>query len=225
MGVFAVAPWLINPETNKSQRRTVEDWTWRFLLMGSVAMGVFSLYLMYIMVFEIQAFCLYCVASAICALALLGLTLVGQDWEDLGQVFFTGVIVAFITFVGSLALYAPIHSPTAETQTSSGYAITTTSTPDSIALARHLRESGIIMYGAFWCNFCQQQKQLFGREAADELAYIECDENGANPDPAACQAAGIRSYPSWEINGELQMGLIPLEELADLSGYTGSRDF
>ncbi|MFO8041291.1 MAG: vitamin K epoxide reductase family protein [Sodalinema sp.] len=225
MGVFAVAPWLINPETKKSQRRTVEDWTWRFLLIGSVAMGVFSAYLMYIMVFEIQSFCLYCLASAICALALLGLTLAGQHWEDIGQVIFTGIIVAFITFVGSLAIYSPIHSPTAETETSSGYAISTTSTPDSIALAQHLRERGIKMYGAFWCDFCQRQKELFGREAAEELDYVECDENGVNPNPAACQAAGIQSYPSWEIDGELQRGLIPLNELADLSGYTGSRDF
>ncbi|MCC5898334.1 MAG: vitamin K epoxide reductase family protein [Phormidium sp. BM_Day4_Bin.17] len=225
MGVFAVAPWLINPETHKSQRRTVEDWTWRFLLMGSVAMGVFSLYLMYIMVFEIQAFCLYCVASAICALALLGLTLVGQDWDDIGQIFFTGIIVAFVTFVGSLAIYSPIHSPAAETETSSGYAITTTSTPDSIALAEHLSDSGAIMYGAFWCDFCLRQKQLFGREAAEKLNYIECDANGVNPDPAACQAAGIQSYPSWRIDGQVQAGMISLEELADLSGYTGSRDF
>jgi len=41
----------------------------------------------------------------------------------------------------------------------------------------------------------------------------------------ACKAAGITSYPTWEINGELIQGTKVLSELADLSGYEGSTEF
>lgn len=223
MAVFAVGPWLINAETQKDLRRTAEQWTWTFLLIGSVAMAFFSGYLMYVMVAEIQALCLYCIGSAVCSVILLGLTLAGKEWEDPGQVFFIGIIVAFATIVGSLAVYAPIHSPKAETE--SGYAITTTSAPANVALAEHLTETGAKMYGAFWCSHCRDQKQLFGRDAVNALTYVECDPAGTNPQPQVCQTAGIQSYPTWEINGELYQGTRSLDELADLSEYTGSRDF
>lgn len=223
MAAFAVGPWLVNADTQKDLRRTAEDWTWTFLLIGSVAMACFSGYLMYVMVFEIQALCLYCIGSAVCAVALLGLTLAGKAWDDLGQVFFTGIIVAFITIVGSLAVYSPIHSPRAETD--SGYAVTTVSNPANVALAEHLTDTGAKMYGAFWCGHCRDQKQLFGREAANAMTYVECDPNGTNPQPGVCQAAGIESYPTWEIDGQLYQGTRSLQELAELSGYTGDREF
>ncbi|MGC9505155.1 vitamin K epoxide reductase family protein [Baaleninema sp.] len=223
MGTFAVLPWLANPETKKTLRNTLENWTWLFLLIGSTSMAVFSGYLMYIMTTEIQSLCLYCIGSAVCAIALFALTLIGRDWDDLGQLLFIGIIVAFITLVGSLAIYAPIHSPKAETE--SGYTVTTTSAEDNIALAQHLDETGAKMYGAFWCSHCLEQKQFFGKQAADEMPYIECDANGTNPQPEVCQAAGIQSYPTWEINGQLYPGTRTLNELAELSGYTGSRNF
>jgi hypothetical protein len=57
------------------------------------------------------------------------------------------------------------------------------------------------------------------------MTYVECDPAGTNPQPQVCQTAGIQSYPTWEINGEFYQGTRSLDELADLSGYTGSRDF
>ena len=38
-------------------------------------------------------------------------------------------------------------------------------------------------------------------------------------------ARGLEGFPSWEINGELDSGVKPLEVLADLSGYQGDREF
>ncbi len=223
MGTMAVAPWLINPDSHKELRRKAEYWTWLFLFMGAVSMMVFSSYLMYIMAFEIQSLCVYCIASAVCSLALFLLTILGHAWEDIGQLVFTGLIVGMITIIGTLAIYAPLNNPQAGTQNT--YNITTASNPANITLAEHLTQVGAKMYGAFWCDHCRTQKQLFGQEAVAQLTYIECDPNGRNPQPELCQAANIQGYPTWEINGQLYSGVQRLEQLAQLSGYTGSRNF
>jgi uncharacterized membrane protein/glutaredoxin len=86
------------------------------------------------------------------------------------------------------------------------------------ALAAHLRDSGAVFYGAYWCSHCQAQKQMFGAAAA-QLPYMECDPRGTNPQPAACQAAGVRAFPTWIINGQKVEGEVQPAELARLSGF------
>jgi hypothetical protein len=54
---------------------------------------------------------------------------------------------------------------------------------------------------------------------------VECDPQGKNPRPNLCQAAGIQSFPTWEIKGKQYQGEKTLAELADLSGYQGDRKF
>jgi thiol-disulfide isomerase/thioredoxin len=88
------------------------------------------------------------------------------------------------------------------------------------ALADHLRESGAVFYGAYWCPHCQAQKQMFGK-AASTLPYVECDPRGTNPQPDACQAAGVRAYPTWVIGGQKLEGEVSPTELARLSGFGG----
>ncbi|MGK7902453.1 MAG: vitamin K epoxide reductase family protein [Hormoscilla sp.] len=223
MAGMAVSPWLLNPDSQKELRSQLENWTWLLMFAGGTSMALFSGYLMYVMAFEIKSLCLYCIFSAVCSVSLAILAFIGRDWKDIGQVFFIGVIVGMITLVGTLAVYAPINNPRAEQ--GGGYAITTTSTPAKIALAKHLKAAGFKMYGAFWCSHCQDQKTLFGKEAAAELNYIECDPNGKNPQMALCRTAGVPSYPTWEVKGQLYPGVQGLEQLAELSGYTGDRNF
>lgn len=223
MAGMAVAPWLVNPDSNKSLRSQLENLTWLGLFAGSTAMMIFSAYLMQVMAVEIQSTCLYCIGSAICSLALFLVTVLGRDWEDIGQLFFLGIVVGMITLVGTLAVYAPINSP--RTEQGIGYEITTTSSPANIALAKHLTEVGAKMYGAYWCGHCQDQKQLFGKEAVQELNYIECDPKGKNPQPNLCQSAKIKGYPTWEVNGQFYQGVQSLDQLAQLSGYSGPRNF
>lgn len=86
------------------------------------------------------------------------------------------------------------------------------------ALATHLRASGAVFYGAYWCSHCRAQKEMFGPAAA-QLPYVECDARGADAQPAACQAAGVRAYPTWVINGQKIEGEVPVTELARLSGF------
>lgn len=223
MGTMAVAPWLINPETQKGRRTQVEEWTWLLLFAGGTAMMVFSSYLMYIMAFKIQSFCLYCVVSALSSLTLFILTIVGRELEDIGQLVMTALVVGMVTIIAALAVYAPLNNPVADEGT--GYNITTASAPANIALAEHLTQIDAKMYGAYWCTHCQDQKQLFGKEAVSKLPYIECDSSGKNPQPELCQAANIQGYPTWEIKGEQYSGVRQLEDLARLSEYKGSQNF
>lgn len=96
-------------------------------------------------------------------------------------------------------------------------------TPEQ-SLANYLTQIGARMYGAYWCPYCMRQIALFG-EAFDTINYVECDARGENAQPQLCIDAGIEGFPTWDINGELYPGLRSLEELAELSGYTGSTDF
>jgi hypothetical protein len=38
------------------------------------------------------------------------------------------------------------------------------SSPEQIALAQHLGETGARFYGAYWCRYCDKQRQMFGAE-------------------------------------------------------------
>jgi uncharacterized membrane protein/glutaredoxin len=237
MVLFALAPLAISPEKNKPLRANLENWTWLLLFAGSTAMLVFSGYLMYIMfskfvaAYGAQGLCYYCLASALFAATLFVLTLLGRAWEDAGQLFFTGIIVAMVTIVGALGVYANVGSTTAasaDTANQSGQAappITTTSGPAEIALAKYLTSIGAKMYGAYWCPHCHDQKDLFGKEAFQQVTYVECDPAGVNAQPNICKAKNIEGYPTWEIKGQMYSGTKKLQELADLSGYTGPRDF
>ncbi len=104
-------------------------------------------------------------------------------------------------------------------------AVTTTSTPSSIALAKHLRSTGAVKYSAYWCPHCHDQNQLFGKQAAAELKNIECAADGEDSQTELCKSKEITGFPSWEINGSIESGVRTLEELAEASGYSGRRDF
>ncbi|MEM9273504.1 MAG: vitamin K epoxide reductase family protein [Cyanobacteria bacterium P01_F01_bin.143] len=242
MAAFALIPLLVNPEQKKTLRKNLENITWLLLLAGSTAMAVFSGYLMYLLAFKIQTLCFYCIGSALFALSMFILTIIGRDWEDIGQIFFTGAIVAMVTLVGALGVYASVNNPIVEVpdadgliaiarpQTSpeppKGWDITTISGESEIELAEYLTAIGAKKYGAFWCPHCYEQKQLFGEKAFDEIDYIECaDFNDSRAQSDACKAAGITSYPTWEINGEFYQGTKVLSELAELSGYEGATEF
>lgn len=94
-----------------------------------------------------------------------------------------------------------------------------------MALAQHLSNKGAKMYGAYWCGYCKKQKELFGEQALSKINYIECDARGKNPQVNLCRNAKITGFPTWEINGKMYPGMRSLNDLATLSGYSGSRNF
>ncbi|NHC35969.1 vitamin K epoxide reductase family protein [Scytonema millei] len=231
MALFAISPLLV-PQSNQQLRSQLQSWTGLLLFAGGTAMTVFSGYLMYLLAFKIQAVCIYCVGSAILSTSLLSLAIVGRNWQDIGQLLFTGFIVATLVLVGTLAIYANANNPALSNSNTSTeqlsrqeYAITTTSGQAEIALAQHLKQIGAVFYGASWCPHCHDQKQLFGKEAAQEIPYVECDPKGINSQTERCQAAGVRGFPTWVINDRTVMGTQSLSALAKLSGYRGGHNF
>ncbi|NJR52172.1 MAG: vitamin K epoxide reductase family protein [Leptolyngbyaceae cyanobacterium CSU_1_3] len=239
VAAFALVPLAVNSEANKSLRTNLENWTWLLLFAGSTAMLLFSGYLMYVMAFELKTICYYCIASAIFAAALFGLTLVGQEWQDVGQLFLVGIVVGMVTLISTLAIYAPKAANAGEYAIASGsgqvfFTVKDTSGEAEIQLAQHLKKTGAKMYSAYWCPHCYEQKKLFGVEALGDLPSVECAADGKNSQTALCQEIAPKveketgrgfGFPTWEINGKFYAGQQPLEELAKASGYNGPRNF
>lgn len=117
-----------------------QRWLATFLL---AVVGVsFSAYLTYLELFEIGSVCSYCLVSAVIAVALFGALLAGRSSVPgrrsavrLGRLATLGTITAVATVLIGAGYYAA-ESPSAAT--------------GQEALARHLADSGAVMYGAYW---------------------------------------------------------------------------
>ncbi|XP_077220465.1 thiol-disulfide oxidoreductase LTO1-like isoform X2 [Tasmannia lanceolata] len=100
--------------------------------------------------------------------------------------------------------------------------ITMQSSPLALSLAKHLQSIGAKMYGAFWCSHCLEQKQMFGREAAEIVDYIECFPTGVGRGrkiAEACKDVGIEGFPTWVIKGKVLSGEQTFSELIEASGF------
>ena len=223
--LMALLPLLPGLQENKSD---LSRRTWWGLFTVSLGMAVFSGVLLGVMLLKIQAFCFFCVLSAALSLALFVLSIVGGGWDDLGQLAFRGVLLALAVLLGGL-IWASVVDPNRPEAVASGSGVaplvTTESTPASIALAEHLTSSGAVMYSAYWCPHCHEQKELFGKQASDQLKVVECAPDGENNQADLCRSKGLEGFPSWEINGSIDSGVKGLDTLAELSGYKGGIDF
>lgn len=85
-------------------------------------------------------------------------------------------------------------------------------------LAKFMSEKGMVMFGAYWCPHCQDQKKLFG-DAFKYVDYVECDEKGPNANPDECVANGIEGYPTWVYQGQQYGGYKSFSELAKIVGF------
>ena len=227
MLILAVAPLLLKGEEKIEQRTKLEGWTWPLLFVGATGMMVFSGFLMYVLATDIKAVCPYCIASALMSTAMFFLVLLGRRWVDRGQLLFSGVIIAVVALVSTFGVYAANgqFGPTAA-DGSTGPAITSQSGEAEVALANHLTDIGAKMYGAYWCPHCHDQKQLFGKEAASKIPYVECAEDGVNSQTEVCRSVPeVQGYPTWEVNGQFYSGSQSLAELAAASDYKGSTSF
>ena len=97
--------------------------------------------------------------------------------------------------------------------------VTKESTKESIALAKFLKNNGVVKYSAYWCPNCLDQSELFGKEAYKELNVVECARDGKNSQTQLCIDKKIEGFPSWEINGKIIIGVQTLKELSELTGF------
>ena len=91
--------------------------------------------------------------------------------------------------------------------------------PRVAALVDHLADTGARYYGASWCGSCARQTRMFGA-SAPRLPYVECSPGGrGGPMARECSAAGVTSYPTWQVNGALYEGIQTPADLERLSGF------
>lgn len=75
------------------------------------------------------------------------------------------------------------------------------------SFAKCLTEKGAVMYGAMsWCKYTQGQKAMFGK-SFKYINYHEFDE-----------LPGIKTTPTWVINGEWHENVQSFERLSALTG-------
>ncbi len=84
--------------------------------------------------------------------------------------------------------------------------------------AQCLKDKGVVFYGAFWCQHCQNQKALFGT-AVGKLPYVECSTPDTSGRTAVCVEKEVKSYPTWVFSdGSRESGELSLEHLAEKTG-------
>ncbi|KGG16837.1 MULTISPECIES: vitamin K epoxide reductase family protein [unclassified Prochlorococcus] len=223
--LLATIPFLPWISTSKLEV-TRKAWWGLFLISNSMA--IFSFILMGIMIIKIKAFCFFCILSAVISSFIFILTIIGGGWEDRRELFFRGLIVTIVILLGGLIWTSSVDPSKAQSPIlNQGEApiINNKSSKSSIQLAQYLNKKNIILYKAYWCSHCHDQMEMFGNEASDNLKSVECAIDGVNSKTDLCKRKGIEAFPSWEINGEIQSGVKSLDELANISGYNGPRDF
>lgn len=79
--------------------------------------------------------------------------------------------------------------------------------------AQCLSGKNVVMYGAYWCPHCQNEKAAFG-DSFGFVDYVECTAR-----PNDCIAAGIKGYPTWIFSdGRRLEGEQGIEKLSKESG-------
>ena len=202
---------------------------WWILYLISCASSVFSCLLISIMIIKIQSFCFFCLLSAILSFSIFILTIIGARFDNRETMLYRGLIVAFAVLLGGLIWSNQIDPAKANeiniSNEKTSPEITTISSIPKVNFAKFLKDKNINMYSAYWCPHCNDQKQLFGKEAAKELNIIECAKDGKNNNYNLCQEKGIEGFPSWEINNKIYSGTRSLSELAEMTGYKGDLNF
>ena len=202
---------------------------WWVLYLVSCGSSAFSFLLINIMFFKIEAFCIFCILSAILSFSIFILTIIGARFDNRETMLYRGITIAFLVILGGL-IWSNQVDPSKASQIinppeNSSPLITTSSSPQKIDFAKFLNENQIIMYSAYWCPHCHDQKQLFGKKAVKELTIIECAKDGINNQYKLCEQKGIEGFPSWEINNKIYSGTRDLKELANMSNYKGDTNF
>ena len=194
-------------------RRADRQWSlaWTVAVVGVC----YSVYLTAVSLTMLQSACPYCLTSLALMTSILAVVIAQRPaemaqrswlWLAAGRV----AAVALVILVVHGNNIKAVEEPTGPED------------PEIRALAEHLKDKGVLFYGASWCPHCQEQKRLFGASAS-RLPYIECNLAGPNaPQASACTQAGVSTYPTWIIKGRATVGqVLSLAELADASGFPG----
>lgn len=191
------------------------DSRWKWTVALALFGLVYSAYLTTISLTQLEATCPYCLTS-LGLLAVIFVIAVVQTPRDNRRLSWKPWLATAL--VGTVVLVAGVHYTF---YSGSPLSASTNEDPWVRGLAEHLDQVGAKFYGAFWCPHCEDQKEMFGA-SANRLPYVECSPSGRRgPQSTQCTAAGIRSYPTWIINGRRYPGVLTPSALAEYSAYTG----
>lgn len=94
-----------------------------------------------------------------------------------------------------------------------------------VDFAKCLAEKNAVMYGAYWCPHCANQKALFGPQGFEKINYVECDPRGKNAKPEICVDKKVKGYPTWIFaDGSRTAGEMTLNQLAEKTTCTLPQD-
>ena len=202
------------------------------VLAGATTLATVSAYLLTVLATQLGGQpCPYCLTSAALSAGTLACAVRGLDAAERERLTAPAVALA----VAVLVSLAVPQSQTAARQAArdaldlpfAEVEVTGQSSAEAVALAQHLSRVGARMYGAFWCSHCGEQKQMFGREAAAALPYVECFPEGYRkgvPIAQACEAQHLDGFPTWVFpDGTRVEGDQSLEKLKQLSGFTAGQ--
>jgi uncharacterized membrane protein len=188
------------------------DSQWKLAWFISSIGVLYSLYLTAISFFVLQAACPYCLTSLALMTAIFLVvhfqrpaSLANLSWGPwIGKCLGTGLILILALHLHYAGVWGKTSGP---------------EDPWVRGLAEHLSKSDAKFYGTFWCPHCRDQKELFG-SSVHRLPYIECSPGGqGTPQAPVCDAAGVKGYPTWIINGTRYVGTQSLDDLARYSNY------
>jgi len=102
----------------------------------------------------------------------------------------------------------------------------------ALKIGKALSARKAIMFGTYWCPFCNQERQALGRDLFSDSAggsekgkaavrYVECDERGQSAQAALCSAVGVSSFPTWAVAVEASEGELPFELVEGALGLAG----
>ncbi|GJQ14625.1 hypothetical protein GpartN1_g6416.t1 [Galdieria partita] len=218
--VFFLSSWPMFCRKSASSKNKLEHLSKNALFLLTSAMTVVSAFLMYVLFFRIQSFCPYCILSAFLSLSLFitssFLHFSNIGWKKWLRHSFVVVLIV-ISIMGGALVALGTASTTFSNQIFDPPSITSHSDVRMMKLAEKLKSKNARMYGAFWCEHCYRQKQMFGEEAFEKIEYIECSRNGRDSQYNLCREKDVPGYPTWEINGELYPGEQSVEELEELA--------
>ncbi len=173
----------------RMRNRQVLQWIFLFSTGGLFAAGYFN----GIMLTQLKAICVWCEASHVLMISTFvvsGLSVQKKRYV-LGSI---GIFVFAIAF--SLAFFQ--EKPT-------GLAV----------FAQCLTQEKVVMYGAYWCPHCKNQKLLFGDDFK-HITYVECALPDKTGQTRECIEANVTKYPTWQLSdGTRISGEITLEELQE----------
>ena len=78
--------------------------------------------------------------------------------------------------------------------------------------AKCLTGKAAVVYGNDFCQYTAKQLNWFGK-SEKLLNYVKCIEN-----EELCDSKGVKTTPTWEINGTMHEGVQSFEKLSEISG-------